>query len=86
MSFNRSNFNPGARGGKGPKLAGYDAGSDTPATVEADGYFDDMATELQTGDLIFVDYTEPSITTTKVYRCTVTTGDVALSAGSTLGG
>lgn len=86
MAFDRSNFNPGSRGGKGPKLAAYDAGADDPSTVEADGYFDDVSTELETGDLLFVDYTEPSADTAKVYRVTKTTGDIALSAGSSIGG
>lgn len=81
MAFDRSNFNPGARGGKGPKQASYIT-EDQISTIEADGYFDDMSTELETGDLLYVHSSASSDGGSKLYVVTKSSGDIELSTGT----
>lgn len=83
MAFDRSNFNPGSRGGKGPKQASYYT-DDQISTVEADGYFDDMSTELETGDLLYVYSAAASDGGGKLYTVTKSAGDIALSTGTAI--
>lgn len=83
MSFDRSNFDPGSRGGHGPNIATYKS-SDTLTAIEADGYFDAASTELETGDLLYAYSTDPSDGGGKLYEVTQTSGDIALSAGTAI--
>ena len=83
MAFDRSNMNPGARAGKGPKTASYYT-TDSLGTVEGAGYFNDMATELATGDFLFVYSTGSSNGGGKIYTVTVSSGTVTLSTGQAI--
>lgn len=78
MALSISNFDHNSTGtkGVGGRVAYYTT-SDTFATVEADGYFDSLASyKLVSGDYIRV-YSSGS-GETRMYRCTVSGSDVAL--------
>jgi hypothetical protein len=55
MSLNTKYFDVNASGSKGAvALHTYISSAETLSTIEASGYFDDLATILKTGDLIFI--------------------------------
>lgn len=82
LAFDGENYDPTGSGSKGAvKCATYST-SDTIATIETDGYFDDLlvSTTLNTGDFLMV-YSS-AVTATggwTIYGVTVTGTDVALT-------
>ncbi len=88
MAFNRNDFNPGSRGGKAPNIAAYETGDDF-ATVEGGGYFDEISTEVEVGDMLYVHSTNANATgsgsgaASKLYFIkTISNGAVTLSTGT----
>ena len=63
-------------GGRGAIKVGTHRPTDTWAVVEGDGYFDSFASAFTTGDMLWVKASEGN----RLYKLTVTTGDVALIA------
>jgi len=56
MTFNNKNFAP-ISGGESegvPKIWGYISATDAIATVAASAYFNDYATQLRIGDVIYI--------------------------------
>ena len=85
MALDKSKFNPGGSpAGQGPAVHTYDAGTDPFGTVEADGYFDDLDKNMETGDMLYVYSSASSGGGQKLYAVTVTTNDVALSTGTSI--
>lgn len=76
MAFDLNSLNPGlASSPGGPKLIGYET-ADSFATIEADGYMDNAADLMNTGDFLFV---YSSTSGWKIYTVTESSGDVTLA-------
>lgn len=71
MAFAKTGFNTLSPGKAGINLFVYKT-SDAEATVEASGYFNDVATTLTTGDFIIASMSASD----KLYKVTVTSGVV----------
>lgn len=85
MSFNKSNYDPGASSkGSVPKIHRYKS-SDTLASIEASGYFNSVEDIINTGDLMVVYSSAVSGGGVKVYTLTNTDG-VITSSGTSVGG
>ena len=76
MAFDISKFDPNASGSLGAvKIGSYITSDDTLATVEANAYFDDIASAMKTSDLLYVEASDG----TRWYKVTATASDVALT-------
>lgn len=85
MSFNKTNYDPGASSkGSVPKIHRYSS-SDTLATIEGSGYFNSVEDLINSGDLMVVYSSAVSGGGVKVYQLTNTDG-VITSSGTSVGG
>lgn len=75
MAFSKRNFSIYGGGGGGGALCQYKTADDI-SDIETNGYFDDMADTLHTGDILVAQCADGVI----MRSLTVTTGDVALGA------
>jgi hypothetical protein len=64
------------------RLYGYST-NDTRAQVETDGYFDDLSTKLNTGDVLIIGFDVDGTEGVSFYMVTQSTGDIALTAFAT---
>ena len=76
MSFNVQGLDPNGSGSRGGIKVGTYKTTDTWAVVEGDGYFDSFASTFTTGDMLWVKASEGN----RLYKLTVTAGDVAITA------
>lgn len=87
--FNAANFYKRSANFTGMKDWGYDAGADTIATVNTDGYFNDAYKDLDVGDVIRVKSSSGTVFTdvlvlTNTYDPVAGTGSVDVSDGTTI--
>lgn len=81
MALDKTDFDPtasGSKGGAAPKIPSYGT-SDTFATIETDGYFDDLDDVLKSNDLLVVYSSAAADGGVRIYHITKTSGDIALT-------
>ena len=87
MAFSRDGFNPiggQSKAGSAPQMFSYTT-TDTIATVNTEGYFNDAAKELKVGDLTFCNTsTSGTLVATLVYVLSNTGTVVDVNDGTTL--
>jgi hypothetical protein len=77
MAFDITQFSPMTIGYNGlARFFTYNAGSDSLATVIADGYFDDVITQVKTGDKILVTTTTDGLSFSGTFRVDFTNQEV----------
>ena len=76
MGFSVQGLDPNGSGSRGGIKVGTYKTTDTWAVVEGNGYFDSFASAFTTGDMLWVKASEGN----RLYKLTVTAGDVALTA------
>lgn len=84
MAFSKAGWSTigAAKGGNAPSVYSYKT-ADTQATVNTSGYFNDLATMLTVGDVIYVyDTTTPSLVIT--YVNSNSSGVVDIADGTTV--